>query len=217
MSASQDSLKRAAAAKALEYVQDGMRLGLGTGSTADFFVELLALKAKQGQKFLCTPTSERTAQKARALGLTLAPLEDLAPLDLTVDGADEADRNLDLIKGGGGALLREKIVAASSRRMIVITDETKLVSRLGQFPLPVEVIEFGHATTATRIAKAIADLGYPPVTMTLRKRDGAVFKTDSANVIYDCAFGAITNAKKLADTLSAVTGVVEHGLFVGIA
>ena len=217
MTVSQDALKRAVAAKALDYVQDGMKLGLGTGSTADAFVDLLALRAKQGQKFLCVPTSERTAQRARALGLTLVPLEDAAPLDLTIDGADEADRNLDLIKGGGGALLREKIVAASSKRMIVIADETKMVSRLGQFPLPVEVVEFGHATTAMRLARCVSSLSYPPITMTLRKRDGAVFKTDSGNVIYDCAFGVITNAKKLADAFSAVTGVVEHGLFVGIA
>ncbi len=213
----QDSLKRAAAAKALDYVQDGMRLGLGTGSTAEAFIDLLALRAKQGQKFLCVPTSERTAIKARALGLTLASLEDLAPLDVTIDGADEADRNLDLIKGGGGALLREKIVATSSKRMVVIADEAKLVSRLGHFPLPVEVIEFGHATTAVRLARAASALGYPSVTMTLRKRNDTAFKTDSGNVIYDCAFGAITNAKKLADAFSAVTGVVEHGLFVDIA
>ena len=144
-------LKRAAAAKALEYVVDGMKLGLGSGSTAELFVELLAPRVRGGQKLLCVPTSERTATLARKLGLTLSSLDDQAPLDLTVDGADEADRNLDLIKGGGGMLLREKIVAASSKKMIVIADESKLVPRLGKFPLPVEVVEFGHKAIAARL------------------------------------------------------------------
>src|ERR1700691_2255041 len=137
----QDSLKRAAAAKALDFVQDGMKLGLGSGTTAEIFVEMLAPRVRGGDKLLCVPTSEKTAALARKLGLTLAALDDLAPLDLTVDGADEADRNLDLIKGGGGMLLREKIVAAASRRMIVIADESKLVPRLGKFALPIEVME----------------------------------------------------------------------------
>ena len=140
----QNALKRAVAAKALDYVEDGMKLGLGSGSTAEMFVEMLAPRVRGGQKLLCVPTSERTAALARKLGITLSSLDDLAPLDLTVDGADEADRNLDLIKGGGGMLLREKIVAASSKKMIVIADESKLVPRLGKFPLPVEVVEFGH-------------------------------------------------------------------------
>src|ERR1700689_4899518 len=147
----QDSLKRAAAAKALDFVQDGMKLGLGSGSTAEIFVEMLAPRVRGGEKLLCVPSSEKTAALARKLGITLAALDDLAPLDLTIDGADEADRNLDLIKGGGGMLLREKIVAASSRKMLVIADETKLVPRLGRFPLPVEVVEFGHKTTVTRL------------------------------------------------------------------
>src|ERR1700722_16711014 len=148
-----NALKRAAAAKALEYVVDGMKLGLGSGSTAEMFVEMLAPRVRGGQKLLCVPTSERTAAVARKLGITMASLDDLAPLDLTIDGADEADRNLDLIKGGGGMLLREKIVAASSHKMLVIADETKLVPRLGKFPLPVEVSEFGHKTTVTRLAE----------------------------------------------------------------
>jgi ribose 5-phosphate isomerase A len=170
-----------------------------------------------GEKLLCVPTSEKTATLARKLGLTLASLDDLAPLDLTVDGADEADRNLDLIKGGGGMLLREKIVAAASRRMIVIADESKMVPRLGKFPLPVEVVEFGHKSTAMRLTASLAAAGYAKVPMSLRRRDGAVFKTDSGNVIYDVAFGTIQNAPRLAAAISAVTGVVEHGLFVGIA
>ena len=213
----QNALKRAVAAKALEYVQDGMKLGLGSGSTAEIFVEMLAPRVRGGEKLLCVPTSEKTAALARKLGITLASLDDLAPLDLTIDGADEADRNLDVIKGGGGMLLREKIVAASSRRMIVIADESKLVPRLGKYPLPVEVVEFGNKSTAQRLARAFATAGYADVPMTLRQRDDATFKTDSGNVIYDCAFGAIQNAAKLAAALHAVPGVVEHGLFIGIA
>ena len=150
-------------------------------------------------------------------GITLASLDDLAPLDLTIDGADEADRNLDLIKGGGGMLLREKIVAASSRRMIVIADESKMVPRLGKFPLPVEVVEFGHKSTAARLNAALAAAGYANVPMTLRQREGATFKTDGGNVIYDIAFGAIQNAPALAAAIGVVPGVVEHGLFIGLA
>jgi ribose 5-phosphate isomerase A len=213
----QTALKKAVAAKALDYVKDGMKLGLGSGSTAEIFVEMLGPRARGGEKLLCVPTSEKTAAVARKAGLTLAPLDDLAPLDLTVDGADEADRNLDLIKGGGGRLLREKIVAAASRKMIVIADETKLVPRLGKYPLPVEVVEFGHKSTAARLVRACKAGGYADLAITLRQVDGAVFKTDSGNVIYDCAFGAIQNAPKLAAAISAVAGVVEHGLFVGIA
>ena len=217
MTTDSNALKRAAAAKALEYVTDGMKLGLGTGSTAEIFLDLLSPRVRGGLKLLCVPTSERTAAKARALGFSLAALDDQAPLDLTVDGADEADRELTLIKGAGGALLREKIVAASSKRMIVIADESKLVARLGKFALPVEVLEFGNKTTVSRIAAAAAALGYGDIAITLRQQGGATFKSDSGNLIYDCAFGAITSATKLAQTLAGIPGVVEHGLFIGIA
>jgi ribose 5-phosphate isomerase A len=213
----QNALKRAVAAKALEYVQDGMKLGLGSGSTAEIFLELLAPRIRGGMKLLCVPTSERTATLARRLGITLANLDDLTPLDLTIDGADEADRNLDLIKGGGGMLLREKIVAASSKKMVVIADETKMVPRLGKFPLPVEVIEFGHKSTVARLAECFDALGYAGIRMSLRQKDGGPFKTDSGNLIYDCAFGAIQNAPRLAAAIGSVAGVVEHGLFIGIA
>ncbi len=213
----QNALKRAVAAKALEYVKDGMKLGLGSGSTAEMFVEQLAPMVRGGARLLCVPTSEKTAALARKLGLTLASLDDLAPLDLTIDGADEADRNLDVIKGGGGMLLREKIVAAASKQMIVIADESKLVPRLGRYPLPVEVVEFGHKSTAARLGAALAAAGYANVPMTLRQRDGDTFKTDSGNVIYDCALGSIRNAPALAAAISAIPGVVEHGLFIGIA
>jgi len=217
MPSEQDNLKRAAAAKALDYVTDGMKLGLGTGSTAEAFIELLAPRVRGGLKLLCVPTSERTTTYARKLGLSLGNLDDLMPLDLTVDGADESDRELTLIKGAGGALLREKIVAAASKRMVVIADETKLVARLGKFTLPVEVLEFGHKTTVAHLAAAFTALGYNNIPITLRQRDGAVFKSDSGNLIYDCAMGAITSAAKLAASISSIPGVVEHGLFIGIA
>jgi ribose 5-phosphate isomerase A len=208
-----DSLKRAAAAKALEFVRDGMKLGLGTGTTAEAFVELLAEKVRGGLDVICAATSRRTEERARASGIRLADVNDLAPLDLDVDGADEADREFHLIKGGGGALLHEKIVAASSRQMIVIMDESKFVDRLGRFPLPVEVTEFGHATTARRIRNATASLGY--ANAAIRPREG--FVTDSGNVIYDCGFGAIRDARLLALALAVIPGVVDHGLFLNLA
>ena len=213
----QDSLKRDAAAKALDFVQHRMKLGLGTGSTAEAFLELLAPRVRGGLEVDCVATSERTAQLARSLGIPLGDLDALAPLDLTVDGADEADRELNLIKGGGAALLREKIVAASSKAMVVIADESKLVERLGKFALPVEVVVFGHGATAARIANAVAVLGFANVPVTQRMKDGAAVRTDSGNFVYDCGFGAIRDAKTLAAALSGVPGVVEHGLFVGIA
>ena len=212
-----NTLKRAAAAKAVEYVRDGMKLGLGSGTTAEIFMEMLAPKVRAGGKLLCVPTSERTAAHARKLGLTLANLDDLAPLDITIDGADEADRNLDLIKGGGGMLLREKIVAAASKKMIVIADESKLVPRLGKYPLPIEVMNFGHKSTAERLSERFAEMGYSNVAMKVREKDGAPFITDNNNMIYDCSFGAIQNAAKLAAAIKTVPGAVEHGLFVGIA
>jgi ribose 5-phosphate isomerase A len=212
-----DAFKRAAAARALDFVHDGMKLGLGTGSTADIFLELLAERARSGLRITGTPTSERTRAKASALSIAVSELDALAPLDLVIDGADEADHSLDLIKGGGGALLREKIVAASSARMIVIADESKLVHRLGAFPLPVEVVAFGHRTTASRIQAVAQALGYAQITPKLRMKDGQAFRTDGGNVIYDCRFREIAHAPSLAAALSAITGVVEHGLFVGMA
>lgn len=211
------ALKRAAAARALDFVTSGMKLGLGTGTTAEAFVELLAERVSSGLRVACVPTSERTAQQARALGIPLGDLDSLAPLDLTVDGADEADSRLDLVKGGGGALLREKIVAASSRRMVVIADASKYVTRLGKFPLPVEVNAFGHVTTAARMAAAIRALGYVQAGIILRMSGEQPFRSDSGNMIYDVGFGAIADVPDLAAALSAIPGVVEHGLFVGLA
>jgi ribose 5-phosphate isomerase A len=211
------ALKRAAAAKALEFVSDGMKLGLGTGSTAEAFIDLLAARVRGGLKVTGTATSQRTAEKARALGIALDELDKLAPLDLTIDGADEAGRDLNLIKGGGGALLREKIVAASSKKMIVIANGSKLVDRLGKFPLPVEVIGFGHATTRARIRNVLAEFGYADPPVALRMKDANPFHTDSNNLIYDCALGSIGDAPALARALSQIPGIVDHGLFIGLA
>jgi ribose 5-phosphate isomerase A len=211
------ALKRESALRALEFVEPGMKLGLGTGSTAEAFLEMLGARVRGGLMITGVATSERTAQIARTLGIPLADLDSMAPLDLAIDGTDEADRALTLIKGGGGALLREKIVAASSRRMVAIADSSKLVERLGRFALPVEVNAFGHATTSTRVAAALAALGYRDVLITLRQREGKTFMTDGGNVIYDCALGAIEDAAPLAQVISAVPGVADHGLFVGIA
>jgi ribose 5-phosphate isomerase A len=211
------ALKRAAAARALGFVEDGMKLGLGTGSTADLFLELLAARVRGGLRIVGTPTSQRTADKARGLCIPLEDLDTLGSLDLAVDGADQADRKLDLIKGGGGALLREKIVAASAKRLVIIADESKLVGRLGAFPLPVEVVPFGHRTTRERICAAAERIGYKSLVPVLRANDGQPYRTDNGNYIYDCPFGAIGDTGALSVSLSAITGVVDHGLFVGMA
>src|SRR5262245_62325114 len=179
----QNALKRDAAARALDFVRDGMKLGLGTGSTAEAFLDLLAERVRTGLRIIGTPTSERTREKASALSIPVGELDALAPLDLVIDGADEADQNLDLIKGGGGALLREKIVAASSARMLVIADETKLVRRLGAFALPIEVIALGHHTHASRINAVASALGYTRMVPRLRLKNGQPFRPDRGNVI----------------------------------
>jgi ribose 5-phosphate isomerase A len=211
-----DELKKAAALAAVAHVKPGMKLGLGTGSTAKHFVDALAEKVKEGWDLLCVPTSEATRKQAESLGLSLTTLDETPVLDLTVDGADELDGSLRLIKGGGGALLREKIVASSSRKMIVIADDSKKVASLGKFPLPVEVVAFGLRATAIKIDQAFAWTGnHGPVT--LRMRDGKPFVTDSGNVILDCALGRIQNHEKLAAALSSIPGVVDHGLFIGMA
>jgi ribose 5-phosphate isomerase A len=211
-----EALKRQAAARALEQVQGGMRLGLGTGSTAKHFVDLLGEKVRAGMKVVGVPTSEATRLQAEACGIALTTLDDIDRLDLTVDGADEIDPALNLIKGGGGALLREKIVAAASDRMIVIADESKWVEVLGRFPLPVEVIPFGLAATRRAMARAFAQGGVSGE-MVLRKRpDGHVFVTDGGHWIVDAHLGRIEDAPRLAGLLSAIPGVVEHGLFTGL-
>lgn len=211
------TLKRAAAEAALAFVKPGMKLGLGTGSTAEAFLEALAPRVAAGLEIAGVPTSARTAQKARALGIALLELDDAAPLDLTIDGADEADRDLNLIKGGGGALLREKVVAASSKAMLVIADGSKLVERLGSYPLPLEVIAFGARTTVSRLERTLFQLGYRDVAIVPRGGPEDLFRTDSGHLIFDCALNAIADAPKLAAALSQVPGVVDHGLFIGLA
>ena len=211
-----DRQKREAALRAIGLVESGMRLGLGTGSTARHFVDLVGEKVAAGLDVRCVATSEATAAQAKALGIPLETLEQLPELDLTVDGADEIDPRLTLIKGGGGALLREKIVAAASRRMCVIADETKLVRRLGAFPLPIEVVPFGLTATRRHIEHEAAGLGLTgPVR--LRQQGAAPFVTDGGHCILDCSFGAIADPERLAETLSRIPGIVEHGLFIGYA
>jgi ribose 5-phosphate isomerase A len=211
-----DDLKRQAAAKALELVKPGMRLGLGTGSTAAHFVDLLGQRVAQGLNVICVPTSERTRAQAQSLAIPLAELDDLPELDLTIDGTDEFDPGLRLIKGGGGALLREKIVAAASQRMVVITDASKAVDTLGRFPLPVEVNRFGAAATRHLIVRGAAAAGCKGL-LALRTDKGAPYVTDGGHYIFDCAFGIIPAPEELAARLVAIPGVVEHGLFIGYA
>jgi ribose 5-phosphate isomerase A len=212
-----DALKRQAAARALEHVQDGMKLGLGTGSTAKHFVDLLGEKVRAGMKVVGVPTSEATRAQAEACGIPLTTLDDIDRLDLTVDGADEMDPALNLIKGGGGALLREKIVAAASDRMIVIADDTKWVDVLGRFPLPVEVIPFGLGATQRAMAGAFAESGVSGQMGVRNGKDGHVFVTDGGHWIIDAHLERINDAPRLAGKLSLIPGVVEHGLFIGLA
>jgi ribose 5-phosphate isomerase A len=210
-------LKAAAALRAMDFVHSGMKLGLGTGSTAEAFLQVLARRVKGGLSIVGAATSERTAIAARNLGIPIASLEQLAPLDIVIDGADEADLDFNLIKGGGGALLREKIVANASRRMVVVMDSSKLVTRLGRFPLPVEVSEFGSGITASNIKTLLATFGYPSAKPLLRRAPDGVYKTDSGNVIYDFELAAIPEPGKLGAALKALIGVVEHGIFTGLA
>ncbi|MDR6818872.1 ribose 5-phosphate isomerase A [Neorhizobium sp. 2083] len=209
-------MKVKAAQAALAYVEDGMRLGIGTGSTADEFVRLLAEKVDGGFKVEGVPTSERTARLCVELGIPLKSLDELPELDLTIDGADEVDANLTLIKGGGGALLREKIVAAASARMIVIADESKLVGMLGAYPLPIEVNPFGLAATQIAIEKAASRLGLSGA-LNLRKSGADIFMTDGGHYILDASFGRIPDADALSAELNFIPGVVEHGLFIHMA
>jgi ribose 5-phosphate isomerase A len=211
-----DGLKRQAAARALEHVQDGMKLGLGTGSTAKHFVELLGERVAGGMKVIGVPTSEATRAQAEACKIPLTTLDEVDRLDLTIDGADEVDPALNLIKGGGGALLREKIVAAASDRMIVIADDSKWVEVLGCFPLPVEVVPFGLAATQRAMRKAFAESGVSGQMVVRKGQDGHVFVTDGGHWIVDAHLGRIADAPRLAGLLALIPGVVEHGLFIGL-
>jgi ribose 5-phosphate isomerase A len=210
-----DTLKLRAAERALDYVRPGMRLGLGTGSTAAKFVGLIGARVAEGLDVICVPTSEATRVQAEGLGIPLATLEEQPELDLTVDGADEVDESLQLIKGGGGAHLREKIVAAASTRMVVIADDSKRVSKLGNFPLPVEIVPFGWRTTMSKVSDTVRLNGCKgPVTV--RGSESDPFVTDNGNYILDCAFGEIDDPEQVATQLSLLPGVVEHGLFIGL-
>ena len=213
-----EAQKRAAGVAAADLVEAGMTVGLGTGSTAAFFVRALAARRLD---VVGVATSEATAALARSLGMWLAELDEVEAIDLTVDGADEIGPGLALIKGGGAALLREKLVWTASKRCVVIADASKEVARLGAFPLPIEVVEFGHLQTAARLAAALEGQGIA-VKPRLRVKGLSLkgdlpVRTDSGNLIYDAPCGAIGDPAALAAALKAVTGVVDHGLFLGLA
>ena len=210
-----ERMKKAAALEALKLVKPGMKLGLGTGSTANFFIEALAAKVKKGLDVKCVPTSKATKDLADKLGIPLTTLDAHPHLDLTIDGTDEFDPELNLIKGGGGALLLEKIVASSSAHMAVIADESKKVKTLGKFPLPVEVVPFGIKATAWKIERAFKFLKME-AKMTLRVRDGKPFRTDGGHAIIDCAVGEIKEPQRLDKLLNTIPGVLDTGLFTGI-
>ena len=209
--------KRDAAARALQLVEPGMRLGLGTGSTARHFVELLGERVRGGLQVVGVPTSEATRRDAEAAGIPLTSLDDMPELDLTIDGADEIAPDLSLIKGGGGALLREKIVAAASARMVVIADDSKYVATLGRFPLPIEVVPFGLGSTRRAVERACADAACPGPTRLRHAKDGHAFVTDGGHFILDAALERIPDPAALAERLAAIPGVVEHGLFIRLA
>ena len=206
-----------AAAAAVAQVRNGMALGLGTGRTAEAFLESLASRIeREGLEVVGVPTSQRTAERARQLKITLTDLEAHPELDMTIDGADEIDPELRLIKGGGGALLREKIVASASRDMLVVADEAKCVEMLGAFPLPIEIVPFGMAATLVQLERAIASAGAGGP-LRLRKHDGRPFVTDNGNHIVDASLERIAEPDRLAHEIARIPGVVEHGLFIDLA
>ena len=206
-----DQEKEAAARASLGFVKEGQIVGLGSGSTAAYFIRLLGEEVKNGLRIRCIPSSERSRALAASLGIPLTTLDECQQIDVTVDGADEVDPQLRLIKGGGGALLREKIVASATKQFVIVADATKRVPVLGKFPLPVEVIKFAQAVVVKKIAALGAEVG-------LRQgADGKPYLTDENNYILDCRFGQIQDADGLARQLSDMPGVVEHGLFIGMA
>ena len=214
---SAEAQKQAVGDAAAAMVEMGMTVGLGTGSTAACMVRSLAARTRrEGLRLRCVATSEATAELAREGGLPLVELDEAGTLDLTLDGADEIGPGLSLIKGGGAALLREKLVWAASRRCITLADASKVVQHLGRFPLPVEVVAFGHASTAFRLAEA-ARMAKVTGAPRLRLRGGAPVRTEGGNVIYDIACGEIRNPALLGHALKGVVGVVEHGLFLGMS
>ena len=212
-----DDMKAAAARAAMAHVSDGMRLGIGTGSTADKFIEQLGRAVGEGLDIVGVPTSERTARLCLDMGIRLESLDDMPALDLAVDGADEIDPALNLIKGGGGALLREKIVAHAAGRMIVIADDSKCVDALGRFPLPVEVNTFGVEATRRAVQKIAREHGATGDVAVRTAGEGEPLITDGGHLIVDASFGHISDPQALARDLNAIPGVVEHGLFVSMA
>ncbi|HEY6770227.1 MAG TPA: ribose-5-phosphate isomerase RpiA [Candidatus Sulfotelmatobacter sp.] len=208
---SSDLEKEAAARASIRFVKDGHVVGLGTGSTAAFFIRLLGERVREGLRIRGIPTSMRSEALATSLGIPLTTLDEVQEIDVTVDGADEVDSELRLIKGGGGALLREKIVASATRQLVIVADARKRVPILGKFPLPVEVIKFAHAL----VAKKIAALGGEVHRRV--EQDGKPYLTDEHNYILDCRFGRIADPEGLARHLSEMPGIVEHGLFIGMA
>jgi ribose 5-phosphate isomerase A len=201
--------KRTAGVRAAAFVEDGMAVGLGTGSTAVHVVKALGARVRAGLRIVGLPTSEATRKLAEAEGIPLKTVDDVERLDVAIDGADEIDRDLHLTKGGGGAHLREKVIAAMADRFVVVADSSKLVSKLGRFPTPVEVVPFALAF----VRRAIEKLGGAP---DLRMKDGAPFRTDNGLLVLDCRFGSIDDPPRLAAALDAIPGVAEHGLFCGM-
>ncbi|MBB6671436.1 ribose-5-phosphate isomerase RpiA [Cohnella nanjingensis] len=202
--------KKIAAEEAVKLVEDGMIIGLGTGSTAYWAIERIGQRVKEGLRIQSVATSKRSEEQARRLGIPIIPLEDIERIDLTIDGADEADGDRNLIKGGGGALLREKIIATHSKRLVIVADESKTVDTLGRFPLPVEIVSFGANLTLLRLT---ALEGHPHI----RMEGDRPYVTDNGNWIADCRFEAIADAPRLERELNLIPGVVENGLFIGMA
>ncbi|MEM7619933.1 MAG: ribose-5-phosphate isomerase RpiA [Pseudomonadota bacterium] len=212
-----ENQKKIAAEAALDFVDNGMKLGLGTGSTAEIFVELLGQRVADGLDVVCVPTSEEIKIKAELLSIPLTTLDVETELDLTVDGADEIDENLHLIKGGGGALLREKIVAAASQKCVIIAHENKCVEKLGAFPLPVEVVKFGLGVTTEMVQVLSEEAGCSGAVSLRKSESGAAVVTDEGHYLLDCHFNYIPSPEDLEDALSVVPGVVETGLFLNFA
>ena len=208
--------KRRSAEAAAKYVERGMTLGLGTGSTAAFLVDILGERVKEGWSLRGVPTSEETRRHAERVGIEIIEPDETTQIDLAIDGADEVDPNLNLIKGGGAALLREKVVANAAKTFIVIADKSKRVAALGAFPLPVEITPFGWALTVRAMREALHESGFENAKLTLRARDGAPTITDGGNLIIDCELGRIETPAPLDAKLSSIPGVVETGLFTNM-